>query len=89
MTSLVFFLTFAIFSTSSCQGRSRGAAFIDRNMGVPSSVATTIRGRHQSLRRYSLGVTIVAAFNAVVVGIGAYILECRSWDDRRRHFVTA
>ena len=28
-----------------------------------------------SLRRYFLGVTIVATFNAVVVGIGAYLLD--------------
>ena len=29
----------------------------------------------QSLRRYFLGVTIVAAFNAVVVGLGALLLD--------------
>ncbi len=29
----------------------------------------------RSLRRYFLGVTYVAAFNAIVVGIGAYLLD--------------
>ena len=33
----------------------------------------------QSLRRYFLGVTIVAAFNAVVVGLGAYLLDVPLW----------
>jgi len=51
-------------------------AFIDRNLGVPALVATTITSNViRSLRRYFLGVTIVAAFNAVVVGIGAYLLD--------------
>ena len=39
--------------------------FIDRHLGVPVAVATAITGNViQSLRRYFLGVTIVAAFNA-------------------------
>ena len=33
----------------------------------------------QSLRRYFFGVSIVAAFNAVVVGIGAYLLDIPLW----------
>src|SRR4029078_491992 len=44
-------------------------------MGVPRDVGQVITQRVlQSLRGYFLGVTIVAAFNAVVVTIGALIL---------------
>jgi predicted PurR-regulated permease PerM len=77
ITSLVFFLTFAIFSTFFLLKDGPAVrAFIDRNLGVPAVVATTITANViRSLRRYFLGVTIVAAFNAVVVGIGAYLLD--------------
>jgi len=77
ITSLVFFLTFAIFSTFFLLKDGPAVrAFIDRNLGVPAVVATTITSNViRSLRRYFLGVTIVAAFNAVVVGIGAYLLD--------------
>jgi len=45
------------------------------HMGAPRPVAHQINGRVlQSLRAYFLGVTLVAAFNAVVVGVGALIL---------------
>jgi predicted PurR-regulated permease PerM len=47
----------------------------ERHMGVPEDVAHTVMGRtSQSLRGYFLGVTIVAAFSAVLVGGGALIL---------------
>ena len=50
-------------------------AAIDRRLGVPLPVAQTITGGViRSLRRYFLGVTIVAAFNGVVVGLGALAL---------------
>jgi len=77
LTSLVFFLTFAVFSTFFLlKDGPTARAFIDRNLGVPAAVATTITSNViTSLRRYFLGVTIVAAFNAVVVGIGAYLLD--------------
>ncbi len=49
--------------------------WVNRHMGVEESVAQTItRNVIVSLRRYFGGVTIVAAFNAVVVGIGAVVL---------------
>jgi predicted PurR-regulated permease PerM len=75
------FVTFAIFSTFFLLKDGPGVrAAIDRNLGVPTSVATTITGNViLSLRRYFLGVTIVAAFNAVVVGIGAYLLDVPLW----------
>lgn len=47
----------------------------ERHMGVPADVAHTILGRtSQSLRGYFLGVTIVAAFSAVLVGGAALII---------------
>jgi putative heme transporter len=50
-------------------------SWVERHMGVPSDVARTITSRTlQSLRGYFLGVTIVAAFNALLVGGGALLL---------------
>jgi len=47
----------------------------ERHLGVPDQVARTITRRVlQSLRGYFFGVTIVAAFNAVVVSLGALVL---------------
>jgi predicted PurR-regulated permease PerM len=49
--------------------------WVNRHLGVEESVARTITGNViVSLRRYFGGVTIVAAFNAVVVGLGAIVL---------------
>jgi predicted PurR-regulated permease PerM len=77
LTSLVFFLTFSVFSTFFLlKDGPNVRSFINRNLGVPAAVANTITGNVIiSLRRYFLGVTIVAAFNAVVVGIGAVLLD--------------
>ena len=77
LTSLVFFFTFTFFSTFFLLKDGPAVRrFIDRSLGVPQAVATTITGNViLSLRRYFLGVTIVAAFNAVVVGVGALILD--------------
>lgn len=45
------------------------------HMGIPPAVATSVTQRVlQSLRGYFTGVTIVAAFNAVVIGLGALVL---------------
>ena len=50
-------------------------AWVNRHMGIEEPIAETITGNViVSLRRYFGGVTIVAAFNAVVVGIGAIAL---------------
>jgi putative heme transporter len=47
----------------------------ERHMRVPPAVAHQMTGRVlQSLRGYFVGVTLVAAFNAVVVGVGALLL---------------
>jgi len=47
----------------------------ERHLGVPVPVARTISKRSlESLRGYFLGVTLVAAFNGVVVLLGALVL---------------
>ena len=49
--------------------------WVERHLDVPEPVARTISRRVlQSLRGYFFGVTIVAAFNAVVVSLGALVL---------------
>jgi predicted PurR-regulated permease PerM len=51
-------------------------ASAERHLGVPPRVAATITGNVlRSLRGYFRGVTVVATFNAVVVGIGALLLD--------------
>jgi predicted PurR-regulated permease PerM len=50
-------------------------AWVDGHLGVPRPAGRTITsGVITSLRGYFRGVTIVAAFNGIVVGIGALIL---------------
>jgi predicted PurR-regulated permease PerM len=50
-------------------------AFVQRHLGVPMPVARVITTRTTtSLRGYFVGVTIVAAFSAVVVAVGALAL---------------
>jgi putative heme transporter len=50
-------------------------AWTERHMGVPASVARMVTGRTiRALRGYFAGVTVVAAFNAVVIGLGALVL---------------
>jgi putative heme transporter len=47
----------------------------ERHMGIPHSLGHTITDRTaQSLRGYFVGVTAVAVFNAVVIGLGALVL---------------
>jgi putative heme transporter len=49
--------------------------WVDRHLGVPLPVAQTITGGIlRSLRGYFRGVTLVAAFNAVVVGLASLAL---------------
>src|SRR5262249_41828099 len=77
LTSLVFFITFSVFSTFFLLKDGPSVRrFVNPSMGVPVPVATTITANViKSLRRYFLGLTIVAAFNAIVVGLGALILD--------------
>ena len=76
LSSLVFFLamtTLSLFFLLKDGPSIR--AWAERRMGVPVPVARTITARSlQSLRGYFLGVTIVAGFNAILVGGGALLL---------------
>ena len=77
VTALVFFVVFSVFSLLFLlKDGPSFRRFVDTHMGVPLNVAQTITGNViSSLRRYFGGVTIVAAFNAVVVGVGALLLD--------------
>lgn len=49
--------------------------FIERHLGVPVPLARSIMGRvTESLRGYFVGVTVVAAWSALIVGLGALLL---------------
>jgi predicted PurR-regulated permease PerM len=76
LASLVFGLSLALLSLFFLlkDGPSM-KRWVERHLGVPPTVAQTITGGViASLRGYFRGVTIVAAFNGVVVGIGALLL---------------
>src|SRR5947208_5819402 len=76
VTSIVFGLSLAALSLFFLlkDGPSM-RAWVDRHLGLPPLVAQTITGGViRSLRGYFRGVTIVAAFNGIVVGIGALLL---------------
>jgi predicted PurR-regulated permease PerM len=77
LASLGFFLSFAAFSIFMLlkDGPSL-RRWLNGHLGVPHMVAQTITGSViRSVRRYFLGTTIVAGFNAVVVGLGALLLD--------------
>jgi predicted PurR-regulated permease PerM len=76
LSSLVFFLAMTALSLIFLLADGpRIKDWAERHMGVPHPVARTISRRTlQSLRGYFLGVTVVAAFNGAVVGLGALIL---------------
>jgi predicted PurR-regulated permease PerM len=77
LASLAFALSFAALSVFFLlkDGPSLRAA-VERSMGVPHPVARTITADVlQAIRRYFGGVTIVAAFNGVVVGLAALLLD--------------
>jgi predicted PurR-regulated permease PerM len=77
LTSFALFISFTLFSIFFLlKDGHKIRAFVDRHLGVPQAVATTItRNTISSMRRYFLGLSIVAAFNGVVVGLGAYLLD--------------
>ena len=76
LSSLVFFLAMTVLSLFFLlKDGPTIRSWADDHLGVPRQVAQTITQRVLgSLRGYFLGVTIVAAFNAVVVTIGGLIL---------------
>jgi predicted PurR-regulated permease PerM len=77
LASLGFFLAFTVFSLFMLlKDGPLLRRWIDGHLGVPPAVAATIT--HNviiSMRRYFLGTTIVATFNAIVVGVGALLLD--------------
>jgi predicted PurR-regulated permease PerM len=76
LSSIVFFLAMTALSLVFLLADGpRIRAWGERHMGVAEPVARTISTRTlQSLRGYFVGVTLVAAFNAAVVSVGALIL---------------
>jgi predicted PurR-regulated permease PerM len=76
LSSLVFFLSLTALSLFFLlKDGHLIRLWAESHMRVPPAVAHQMTGRVlQSLRGYFVGVTLVAAFNAVVVGIGALLL---------------
>jgi len=76
LKSLVFFLAFAILGTLFVlKDGPVMHRFINRHMGMPEPIANIVTTNiARSLRNYFLAVTIIAAFNAVLIGGAALIL---------------
>jgi predicted PurR-regulated permease PerM len=76
LSSLLFFLGFATLSTLFVlKDGPVMHRFIDRHLGVPVPVAHIVTTNvAKSLRSYFLGVSIIAAFNAVLIGIAALVI---------------
>jgi putative heme transporter len=76
LSSMVFFLMFAALSTLFVlKDGPVMQRFINRHLGVPEPVANVVTTNiAKSLRNYFLAVTIIAAFNAVLIGGAALIL---------------
>jgi putative heme transporter len=76
LKSLVFFLAFTILSTLFVlKDGPVMHRFINRHLGVPEADANIVTTNiAKSLRSYFLAVTIIAAFNAVLIGGAALIL---------------
>jgi putative heme transporter len=76
LSSLVFFLAFATLSTLFVlKDGPVMHRFINRHLPVPEPVANVVTTNiAKSLRSYFLAVTIIAAFNAVLIGGAALVL---------------
>jgi predicted PurR-regulated permease PerM len=76
LTSLGFFIAFATLGTFFVlKDAPVMARFTDTHMGLPEPVAATVTSEvATALRNYFTGVTIIAAFNGILVGLGAFIL---------------
>jgi len=76
LKSLVFFLAFAILSTLFVlKDGPVMHRFINRHLGIPQADANIVTTNiAKSLRSYFLAVTIIAAFNAIVIGGAALLL---------------
>jgi predicted PurR-regulated permease PerM len=76
LSSLLFFLAFATLSTLFVlKDGPVMRRFINRHLGVPEPVGDVVTSNiAKSLRSYFLGVTIIAAFNGVVIGAAAWVV---------------
>lgn len=76
LTSLAIGVSFTLFSVFFLlKDGAQLRRALGRHLGVPEPIGRVVVGRLvTSIRGYFLGVTIVAVFNGVVVGIGAWIL---------------
>ena len=76
LSSIVFFLAFAILSTLFVlKDGPVMHRFINRHMGLPEPTANVVTTNiAKSLRSYFLAVTIIAAFNAILIGVAALIV---------------
>jgi predicted PurR-regulated permease PerM len=75
-SSLVFFLSLTALSLFFLlKDGPQIRAWVEQHTGLPPPVAHTINGRVlEALRKYFLGVTIVAVYNGVLVGAAALLL---------------
>ena len=76
LKSLLFFLAFAALSSLFVlKDGPVMRAFINRHLGVPEAVGDLVTSNvAKSLRSYFLGVSIIAGFNAVVIGLAAWVV---------------
>ena len=76
LASLAVFLSFTVLSLFFLLKDGPAIrGWLERHLGVPHPVARTISGRTiGSMRGYFGGVTAVAAFNGIVIGLGALVL---------------
>jgi predicted PurR-regulated permease PerM len=76
LASLAVFLSFAAISLFfMLKDAPTLGKFVERHLGLPIPVAHTVLGQiSRSLRGYFVGVTIVAAWSALLVGVGALLL---------------
>ena len=76
LASLAIFLSFTVLSLFFLlKDGPMIRRWLERHLGVPQPVARMISGRTiGSMRGYFAGVTAVAAFNGIVIGLGALIL---------------
>jgi putative heme transporter len=76
LSSTLFFVAFAALSTLFVlKDGPVMRAFINRHLGVPEPTGDVVTANvAKSLRSYFLGVTIIAAFNAVVIGVTALVI---------------
>ena len=76
LSSILFFLALATLSTLFVlKDGPTMRGFINRHLGVPEPVGDVVTGNvAKSLRSYFLGVTIIAAFNGVFIGLAALVV---------------